>query len=401
MANFSTFVAILDIKAIIVMIQRLIVGAFALIMLFGCQSSGFKMTGNIKNAGGLQAVLEEAVPGSQPKPVGKADIAADGALVLNIPEGLTHGVYVLRIGAKNAVMVLDGKEGNVKLTGDLTDLEKYNYTIEGSRSAATIARIFSGVLSGKTTSEQAIAEGKTSSDPLVEMVVISNAVRTLDSTSVKLFTDVSQKLNTSMNGTPYATGFAGIAASVEEQFAKVKAQAAQPQPAAGAAAPAGGPIAVGQKAPDISLPDPKGKILSLSSLKGKVVLLDFWASWCGPCRKLNPHVVELYNKYKDKGMVVFNVSLDGVDPRQQARMSPEQYKTGLERAKQNWIAAIAADKLDWPYHVSDLRHWAAAPAQVYGVNSIPATFIIDRKGVIVARLEPGANPEEALKKALN
>ncbi len=379
---------------------RLIVGVFALTILFGCQKSGYQMTGNIKNAGGLQAILEEAIPGQQPQPIAKADIAADGSIDLNVPEGLKHGVYVLRIGAKNAVMVLDGKEGNVKINGDLTDIDKYNYTIEGSKSSATIARLFSGVLNGKTTTSQLVDEAKSTTDPLLSMVLVSNAVKTLDSASVKLFGEVSQKLNTSMNGTPYAIGFAGIASAVEQQYAQAKQQAAQPQGGA-ESAQSTGPVAVGQKAPEISLPDPSGKILKLSSLKGKVVLLDFWASWCGPCRKLNPHVVELYKKYKDKGMTVFNVSLDGVDPRQQARMSPEQYQSSLERGKQNWISAIAADKLEWPYHVSDLQHWAAAPAKVYGVGSIPATFVIDRKGIIVARIEPGADPEAALKKALN
>lgn len=129
---------------------------------------------------------------------------------------------------------------------------------------------------------------------------------------------------------------------------------------------AGETIAVGMQAPDISLPDPSGKVRSLSSLKGKVVLLDFWASWCGPCRKANPHVVEVYNKYKSKGFDVFSVSLD----------RPE--------GKQKWEDAIKQDGLVWNNHVSDLKFWDSAPAGVYGVRSIPKTFLIGKDGKIVA-----------------
>jgi thiol-disulfide isomerase/thioredoxin len=123
--------------------------------------------------------------------------------------------------------------------------------------------------------------------------------------------------------------------------------------------------AIGSLAPDISLPDPDSTLRSLSSLRGKVVLLDFWASWCGPCRKENPNVVEAYRKYHDKGFEVFSVSLD--------------------KDRDSWLKAIAMDKLTWPYHVSDLKYWKSAGAAVYGVSSIPYSVLIDREGKIVAK----------------
>lgn len=135
--------------------------------------------------------------------------------------------------------------------------------------------------------------------------------------------------------------------------------------------------AIGALAPDIALPDADGKIRKLSSLKGKVVLIDFWASWCGPCRKENPHVVKIYNEYHDKGFEIFSVSLD--------------------KDRSSWLAAIAKDNLIWPDHVSDLKYWKSAGAATYGVSSIPYTVLIDKKGKIVAKKLRGEELEKKVK----
>lgn len=122
-------------------------------------------------------------------------------------------------------------------------------------------------------------------------------------------------------------------------------------------------LAIGSEAPEISLASPEGKIIKLSSLRGKVVLIDFWASWCSPCRRDNPHNVNLYKKYKDKGFEIYAVSLD--------------------KTKENWVKAIKDDNLTWT-HVSDLKYWQSAAGKDYGVGSIPFTVLIDKDGKIIA-----------------
>ena len=124
-------------------------------------------------------------------------------------------------------------------------------------------------------------------------------------------------------------------------------------------------VAVGQKAPDFTLNDVNGNPVALSSKVGsKLLLVDFWAAWCNPCRRENPNVVKVYNEYHKKGFDVFGVSLD--------------------HDKDAWVKAIADDKLTWT-HVSDLQYWNNAAAKLYAVNSIPANFLLDETGKIIGR----------------
>jgi len=132
--------------------------------------------------------------------------------------------------------------------------------------------------------------------------------------------------------------------------------------------------AIGAVAPDFTMNNTEDKPVQLSSLRGKVVLVDFWASWCKPCRQENPNVVKLYQQYKDKGFQIIGVSLD--------------------RGRDEWIQAIKDDKLDW-IHVSDLQYWQNSAARLYGVNAIPQSFLLDKDGVIIGK---GLRGEDLAKK---
>jgi peroxiredoxin len=137
--------------------------------------------------------------------------------------------------------------------------------------------------------------------------------------------------------------------------------------------------AIGAAAPDFQMNDVNGKPVSLSSFKGQYVLVDFWASWCGPCRQENPNLVKAYNTFKDKGFTILGVSLD--------------------KDKKAWVKAIAEDKLSWT-HVSDLQFWNNAAARLYRVQAIPANFLLDKEGKIIAKNLRGKDLELELAKVL-
>lgn len=138
-------------------------------------------------------------------------------------------------------------------------------------------------------------------------------------------------------------------------------------------------VSIGQAAPEIELPGINDNIIKLSSFQGKVVLIDFWASWCGPCRASNPFVIKLYNKYKAQGFEVFGVSIDS--------------------KKAAWLQAIAADKITYT-QVNDNGGWRASVTDTYGISAIPTTFLLDKTGKIIAIDLEGKELEKRLKSIL-
>jgi len=176
-----------------------------------------------------------------------------------------------------------------------------------------------------------------------------------DTEVVALLTDVLNKF-------PERTDIAGIRNSVESTIPKT--------------------IWVGKPAPEISLPDTEGRTVKLSSFRGKYVLVDFWASWCGPCRRENPNVVQAFNQFKNKNFTILGVSLD----------RPGQ--------KDAWINAIKEDNLTWT-HISDLKFWQSEVVPVYQVGSIPFNVLVDPDGKVVAENLRGNALEQKLQELLN
>lgn len=346
---------------------------------WSCAPSGQRVEGSLTNAQNLQVFLDQVVMGQANTVIGKTDLDANGNFAMDFETPLAPGIYNFRIGAKRVNLFFDGTERKVVINGDLNTIQQYNFTVSGSKTSQTLAQIMNGLVNRQYQADDIENFIDTVSNPLLGAFVAYKALGGnpdfLDlqkKAQARLVADMPNDANTVEYG-KYLT-------QVERQYqAKMANQK----------------VRVGQPAPDIALKSPSGKEYSLADLKGNVVLLDFWASWCGPCRRENPNVVKVYEKYKSQGFTVFSVSLDGVDTRSRSRVqSEDQVNKLLERSKDRWVNAIAQDGLAWEYHVSDLKKWESLPAATYGVRSIPRTFMIDRDGNIAALNLRGAQQIE-------
>lgn len=336
---------------------------------WSCAPSGQTVEGTLTNAQNLQVFLDQVVMGKANSVVGKTDLDASGNFSMHFETPLAPGIYNFRIGAKRVNLFFDGSERTVTINGDLNTIQQYNFEVVGSKSSQALAQIMNGLVKRQYQADDIENFIDSVSNPLLGAFVAYKALGGnpdfLDlqkKAQVRLQADMPNDANT----VEYGKYLAQVERQQQARMANEK-------------------VRVGQPAPDIALKSPSGKQYSLADLKGNVVLLDFWASWCGPCRRENPNVVKVYEKYKDKGFTVFSVSLDGVDTRSRQRLQTEDQVTKLlERSKDRWVDAIAKDGLSWEYHVSDLKKWESLPAATYGVRSIPRTFMIDREGNIAA-----------------
>ncbi len=362
--------------------------AFGIVWLYAaCGSTsaqkGVKINGEITGAQGTEIILDKINGDNSSKNVSSGKADDKGKFTLNIADSLfTEGIYLLRVGAKNAMLVFDGKEKDITIKGDAGTLDRFQYTIEGSKAASEYVSALQLAINSQGNTAEVQKRAESAENPIVGMQIVLQGIGpSAESMSmVKKAYDRVQKERPQSEYTPL---YGSVITQYEQQIAMNKAMDV---------------VQVGQPAPDIQLPSPDGKSYSLSSLKGKVVLLDFWASWCGPCRKANPHVVETYHRYKDKGFTVFSVSLDGLDEGTRSRLSGDatQLASQLDNQKKRWVDAIAKDQLAWEYHVSDLKKWDCAPAKEYGVRGIPRTFLIDKEGKIAA-INPRALESELQK----
>ncbi|HQW10947.1 MAG TPA: redoxin domain-containing protein [Saprospiraceae bacterium] len=354
---------------------------------FACNTTknGFTVTGEIKGAENKEVKLERWGTQNQYNEVAKATASADGKFTLKSDTALKKGIYKLTIEQKYLPIIVDGNENAITINGTMEDFNNLAFVTTGSVGTAEFFSFVNKIVNKALDADgvkKAIEEAK---NPYAAIQMVFVGMQNNPKEAVATLGGIIDKIKKFDPQSEYIPMY-------EQSLKQLINQNAQPP------SPQGN-FKIGDMAPEISLPDPSGNIIKLSSLRGKVVLLDFWASWCGPCRQANPHVVEIYNKYKDKGFTVYSVSLDGLDSRSRQKLPADQLAGSLEGQKTRWTEAIQKDGLIWKNHVSDLMKWECAPARDYGVTSIPRTFLIGRDGKILAD-NPRVDLEAQLQKAL-
>lgn len=366
---------------------------FALV--FACSNTGtssnadFELKGKLSNSHGeniyLELLSQEAI-----QPVDTAQINEKGEFTIAVPVTET-GFYRLRISDKNfATLILSAGE-HVTITGDAQDLGN-TYQVEGSadsklfwelnkrsadnyRQRDSIQRTFQAFVNvARMDSLRIDSMSKQLEKPYMQLINDHNKyLQEFIEKNTSSFASLAaiQQLPAEEFLPTYIKLDEGLfakypnSAYIKSFHANVTSQKK---------------LALGTPAPEITMKTPDDQTLSLSSLQGKVVLVDFWASWCGPCRAENPNVVRAYNKYKSKGFDIFSVSLD--------------------KDKDKWIAAIAKDGLIWKSHVSDFMHWQSPVVQLYNFNGIPYNVLLDKKGNIIAKNLRGEDLEKKLAEVL-
>lgn len=285
----------------------------------------------------------------------------------NLPEA---GIYQVKLNDQNQALVTLENGRQVQLSGDAQQLGQ-SYTVKGSPDSELLQQINRAMQTSRQQMQrleqrytQAAQGGRTDSLAVLQQKAmtlqsrgsadLARLVRQNPSSVVSAFV-VTSVINPDDNF-PLADSVANVLKKNQPDSRYTKALVARLEPLR--------TTAVGVQAPEISLPTPDGKAVALSSLRGKYVLIDFWASWCGPCRQENPNVVKAYNKFKSKGFEIYSVSFD------------------QDRGK--WLKAIQNDKLTWT-HVSDLKGWESAAGQTYGIKSIPQSYLLDPQGRIIAK----------------
>lgn len=356
--------------------------AWALLLFSGCNRGNF-ISGSFEGAPDLSVQLERIALDNTTTSLDRADMKS-GQFRFDVKEPLPAGLYRIQLGQQSIIFVLDGTETQIAFSGSYADLGKGVLQVSGCPASEEVYAANKKFSQERPTVEDIKGAIQATKSPLAGSLVAIQFLG-LRPEFAAIHKTSLDRLKASFPTSEFTRSYESMLVQLEQMLASQ--QAAET-------------IQIGMDAPDIELPSPDGKKYALSDLKGKVVLLDFWASWCGPCRRANPHVVELYNKYKSRGFTVFSVSLDGVDGRTKSQLSSEsQIQEFMDRSKQAWVAAIEKDQLSWECHVSDLKKWDSQPAKVYGVQSIPRTFLIGKDGKIAA-VNPRENLEEEIVKAL-
>ena len=367
-------------------LSRHLLAILSLVILFSACKEDRYISGNIVGAANMTVRFDQTNFDRTTLIFDQGKIDESGNFKLMLPETIDPGMYRLRIGARSIDLVLDGSENQIVINADLATMAQLDYSVTGAGVTEEFTSILQQFMKKEMDASQVTKYIKEDASPLAGMM-LAYKVFQLRANYANIHRAALDKINaTPLVGKDLAIKYGSVVSALESQQKRQQV---------------GSKIKVGQQAPEIALEDPYGKTYKLSDLKGKIVLIDFWASWCKPCRSANPHVVSVYNQYKDQGFTVYSVSLDGLDTRAKKRYDNYQGKinAAIDRSKEQWVAAIEKDNLIWDYHGSDLKKWESLAAAEYGVRNIPQTFLVDREGKIAA-VNPKVGLEQQIQKLL-
>lgn len=352
----------------------------------GTQSDG--VTGQLENANSETVVLNQ-VKNNSSNVLDSAQLDESGAFAFSEKPG-SLDFYTLVIEDQQIVLLTDSTE-DIHITGDAQNLLD-TYDVSGSEHSKILRDYYAGTkeyrheLDSIQQAFQAVAQSADNQQKQELIAAFEKTRADLQEYQIDFLEKNSHspaaisilgELKPEENLEIFKKVQSGISDVFADHlyFSMLSNQIAEAEKKAAATAN----LQPGNPAPEIELPNPEGKVVPLSSLRGKVVLIDFWASWCKPCRRENPNVVKMYNEYADQGFEIYGVSLD--------------------KDKDKWVQAIQQDGLTWP-QVSDLEFWNSAAAKLYSVSSIPHTVLIDREGKIIASGLRGQPLEQKVKESV-
>lgn len=356
-----------------------------LFLLASCSGGKSSISGKIENAENETLFFEHLTPTKVNKLDSvKLDKKGNFKMNVKIPE---YGFYRIRLTDNNFITLLLDSVANVEITANALNMQN-GYTISGSPESEKIAELFENMKAQfaqrdsigrlyNTLGQEGKLDSVTAMNLSAQYMQISEANRQYvlkfinENNGSLLPLLAGEYLNPQENGPELIK----LGETLEQNFPNsdyVKTFNARMSDLKR--------LSIGSQAPEIVVSDPEGKQIALSQFRGKVVLIDFWASWCKPCRMENPNVVKMYQKYKNKGFEIFGVSLD--------------------RDKAAWVEAIADDHLTWK-HGSELAFWNSSFVKSYNIDGIPKTFLLDQNGIIIAKDLRGSQLEQKLAEVLN